>query len=93
MDFTKIDDVGRHRYRFYFMFPWGDVIENVFAVPGYLSASEADQQARQAWAMSLHEIVGTSLPANRNKLFSESMAAHAAVEGSFVVMRPGEVAQ
>lgn len=91
IDYTKIKDPTRHRYRFCFLFPWGDMIENVFAVPGTVETARADELARAAWAESLHRMVGTRIPARPDKRFAESMAAEAAVKGSFVVLRPGEV--
>lgn len=90
IDYTKINDITRHRYRFWFMFPWGDMIENVFAVPGQALPEAADELARAAWAESLRHMVGKRIPANPNKRFVESMAAEAAVKGDFVVLRPGE---
>ncbi|XAI95333.1 hypothetical protein [Nostoc phage Nsp-JY18] len=90
IDYTRINDISRHRYRFWFMFPWGDMIENVFAVPGSVLPERADELARAAWAESLRLFVGKPIPAMPRKRFVESMAAEAAVKGDFVVLRPGE---
>lgn len=89
IDFTKVDDINRHRYRFWYMFPNGQVVENTLAVPAGQMPEATDTLARAAWAESLRLMVGQRAPQDGGR-FTNGMARAAAEQASFVVLRPGE---
>lgn len=100
IDYTKINDITRHRYKFWCMFPNGETIRNEFAVPGEIAAKEADLLAQLAWAESLLALEGRRIPQKEASLLrhgslidrrlTRGMIDHAIQNGHYTVARPGE---
>jgi hypothetical protein len=90
IDFTQVQKIENHRYRFWFTFPNDAVIRNQFAVPGYVPPEDAAKLAQAAWAESLRSIVGTRPPPEMKiGKFSNTMARSAAEGAHWTVARPG----
>lgn len=93
MDFTKTNDISRHRYKFWYIFPNGETVRNEFAVPRQASDHEADNLAMIAWATALYAMVGRRVETGRaNGLgrLQKGMADAAITGGNYIVARPGE---
>jgi len=100
IDYTKTNDITRHRYRFWCTFPNGEVLRNELAVPGSIPAKDADVMAQLAWIESVRGMIGRRLPRPEqpvvrhgslvNARITAGMADHAAQNASYSVARPGE---
>lgn len=91
-------NVKHHRYRFWFLFPTGDMIENHFIIPGKLDNRDADTLATAYWVRSIEEKIGR-LPTpdglrtypGVGKVLDATLARTIINGASFEVMRPGEL--
>lgn len=91
--------IATHRYRFWYLFPTGDMIENHFTVPGTMDAAAADQLAAMYWLASLEKGIKTALPTpddvrklqGVSKVLTMPVAREIANGSSFEVIRPGEL--
>lgn len=86
-----------HRYRFWCLFPSGDIIELSLVLPGRLLPGDADALACVQWAHAVMNTVdGAKLPASFQdtpfaaRRMTETMARHIINTSSYEVKRPGE---
>lgn len=91
--------LDNHRYRFWHLFPWGDMVETSFAMTGRLSPEDADRLACLYWAHGLERAVadGQRLPDSMQagtfvvRRMSDDLARHIIQNSNYEVLRPGEV--
>lgn len=87
-----------HRYRFYYLFPTGDLVENFFILPANLSNAQADELASLYWVRSWEQAIAKGYPtpngvrklAGVGKVVDLNLARQIVNGSSFEVTRPGE---
>ena len=98
LDSETLDPIQTHRYRFYYLFPTGDMIENHFILPRHLSNEQADDLASLYWVRSFEQAIAKGAPtpngirklAGVGKVMDLALARQIVNGSNFEVLRPGE---
>ena len=98
LDSETLDMIQTHRYRFYYLFPTGDMIENHFILPRQLSNEQADDLASLYWVRSFEQAIAKGAPtpngirklAGVGKVMDLALARQIVNGSNFEVIRPGE---
>lgn len=93
-----VDPLHTHRYRFYYLFPTGDMIENFFVLPGKLDNKQADELANLYWVRSFEHSIAKHQPTPNGirslpgvgKTMDLALARTIVNGSNFEVLRPGE---
>lgn len=99
LDGKDVNPIHTHRYRFFYLFPTGDMIENRFVLDGKLENKQADELANLYWVRSFEQAIAKHQPtpngirklAGVGKTMTLELARTIVNGSSFEVIRPGEI--